>query len=158
MLRRALTLGRYVLVLPIVGVYLAAVGLLLYEMIVIVTYVIDTVIRGDVSPKIAKTLAVGLIEAVDVFLIAIVAYIMSLGLYKLFLDGPFPLPTWLHIHDLDDLKLHLVSVVVVVLGVLFMREAVAWDGERDLLRFGAALALVIVALCGYLWLLKRGKH
>ncbi|MBS0595528.1 MAG: YqhA family protein, partial [Proteobacteria bacterium] len=40
--------------------------------------------------------------------------------------------------------------------VLFMREAVAWDGSRDLLGFGAALALVIAALS--LYLAVKGKH
>jgi len=38
----------------------------------------------------------------------------------------------------------------------FMREAVAWDGSRDLLGFGAALALVIAALS--LYLAVKGKH
>ena len=75
------------------------------------------------------------------FLIAIVIYIMSLGLYALFIDDKLPLPRWLEIHDLEDLKNHLVSVVIAVLAVLFLREAVAWDGGRDLLKFGAALSL-----------------
>ncbi len=57
---------------------------------------------------------------------------------------PVALPKWLDIQDLDDLddlKGYLVSVVIAVLAVLFLREAVAWDGARDLLAFGAALAL-----------------
>lgn len=54
---------------------------------------------------------------------------------------PVALPKWLDIQDLNDLKGYLVSVVIAVLAVLFLREAVAWDGARDLLAFGAALAL-----------------
>ncbi len=158
MLRRALSFGRYLIVVPIIGVYLASIGLLFYEMTVVVVYMADAAMQGNVSPKVAKALAVGLIEALDVFLIAIVAYIMSLGLYKLFVDDTLPLPSWLRIRDMDDLKLQLVGVVIVVLGVLFMREAVAWDGQRDLLNFGAALALVMAALSGYLWLLKGRKN
>ena len=49
------------------------------------------------------------------------------------------------VHSLDDLKENLVSVVIAVLAVLFLREAVAWEGGRDLLPFGGALALVIAA-------------
>ena len=158
MLRRTLTLGRFLIVVPIIGVYLAAIGLLFYEVAVIGTFIVDTIMQGEVSAKAAKTLAVGLIEALDILLIAIVAYIMSMGLYKLFIDDTLALPKWLRIDDLDDLKIQLVSVVVVVLGVLFMREAVAWDGQHDLLQFGAALSLIVVVLSGYLWLLKRGKH
>lgn len=37
-----------------------------------------------------------------------------------------------------------------MLAVLFLREAVGWDGERDILGFGAALALIIAALSFYL--------
>jgi uncharacterized membrane protein YqhA len=100
-------------------------------------------------------LAVGLIEAVDIFLIAIVAHMIGLGLYRLFVDPELPLPAWLKIRDLDDLKNNLVSSVIAVLSVLFLREAVGWDGERDVLRFGGALALIIGALT--LYLVAKGR-
>jgi uncharacterized membrane protein YqhA len=103
-----------------------------------------------VSSKAAKDLAVGLIEAVDIILIAITVYIISVGLYALFIDDTLKLPRWLGVQDFEDLKHNLVSAVIAVLAVLFLREAVAWEGERDILRFGAALALMIVALTFYL--------
>jgi len=109
-----------------------------------------TIADGTVSSKTAKTLAVGLIEAVDILLIAVVAHIIGLGLFKLFVDPDLPLPAWLKIRDLDDLKGHLAGSVIAVLAVLFMREAVAWDGQRDLLQMGTAVALMIVALTIYL--------
>jgi uncharacterized membrane protein YqhA len=105
----------------------------------------STITEGKLSPKFAKALAVGLIEAIDIFLIAVVAHIIALGLCKLFIDPDLPLPAWLKIRNLDDLKSHLASSVIAVLAVLFMREAVAWDGQRDLLQMGAAVALMIVA-------------
>jgi len=46
----------------------------------------DVIRQGVVTRKAAKVLAVGLIEAVDVFLIAIALYVTSLGFYALFLD------------------------------------------------------------------------
>ncbi|MFC0403052.1 YqhA family protein [Paraburkholderia rhizosphaerae] len=110
----------------------------------------EVLIGGSFSAKSAKNLAVGIVEAVDVFLIAIAVYIISIGLYTLFVDDKFALPNWLEINDLDDLKGHLVSVVIAVLAVLFLREAVAWDGTRDLAAFGGALALVIAALTFFL--------
>jgi hypothetical protein len=48
-----------------------------------------------------------------------------------------------------------VSVVIAVLAVLFLREAVAWDGSRHLLGLGAPVALVIAALTFFL--AKKGK-
>jgi len=60
------------------------------------------------------------------------------------------LPDWLTIKTLDDLKDKLVAVVIVVLGVLFLGQVVSWDGERDLLGFGASIALVVAALTYFL--------
>ena len=155
MLSRLLALSRYVTIVAVFGILLASVALLVYEALVVAMALVDTARGGTLSPKLAKVLAVGLIEAVDIFLIAIVAQIIGLGLYRLFVDPELPLPAWLKISDLDDLKSHLVSSVIAVLAVLFMREAVGWDGERDLLRFGGALSFVIGALT--LYLVAKGR-
>jgi hypothetical protein len=37
-----------------------------------------------------------------------------------------------------------------VLGVLFLKQVVTWDGERNLLTFGGGVALVIAALTYFL--------
>ena len=77
-------------------------------------------------------------------------YITSLGLYTLFVDDTLPMPKWFQIHDLEDLKSNLVSVVIAVLAVLFLREAVSWEGTRDILAFGTAIALVVASLTFFL--------
>ena len=46
-------------------------------------------------------------------------------------------------------------VLMFALAVLFLREAVGWDGQRDLLRFGGALTLIIGALT--LYLVAKGR-
>ena len=158
MLTRLLALSRYFTVVAVIGILLASVALLMYEAVVVVTAmgtVLNTASSGEISSKLAKMLAVGVIEAVDIFLIAIVAHMIGLGLYRLFVDPELPLPSWLKIRDLDDLKNNLVSSVIAVLSVLFLREAVGWDGERDLLRFGGALAMVIGVLT--LYLVAKGR-
>ena len=150
MLRRVLASSRYIVFIAILGTFVASFALMLYEAVVVAEVVGDVVRKGSISSEAGKTLAVALIEAIDVFLIAIVAYIIGLGLYALFVDDTLPLPRWLEVHDLDDLKGHLVSVVIAVLAVLFLREAVARAGEFDLLRFAAALAIMIAALTFFL--------
>lgn len=149
-LKRLLALSRYVILIAVVASLVGSTALLVYEVLVIANTVLDVIQNYSLSPKIAKVLAVGMIEALDIFLIAIVAQIIGLGLYVLFIDDTLPLPAWLKIADLDDLKSHLVGTVIAVLAVLFMREAVAWDGERDLMGFGIPLALVIAVLTLYL--------
>jgi uncharacterized membrane protein YqhA len=156
MLKRVLTAGRFMTLIAIIGSLVGSTALLIYEAVVIVTAVTETIQANAISPKIAKVLAVGLIEALDVFFIAIVGYIISVGLYVLFIDDTLPVRPWFKVNDFDDLKSHLVGSVIAVLAVLFMREAVAWDGERDLLGFGLALAAVIAALT--LYLAVKGKR
>src|SRR5664279_2384516 len=146
MLRRVLSSSRYIVFIPVLGTFIASVALLLYKAAVVITAVSDAAWQHSASPKDAKVLAVGLIEAVDAFLIGIALYIISLGLYTLFIDDSLELPKWLQIRDFGDLKNHLVSVVIVVLAVLFLREAITRDTGYDLLAFGTALALVIASL------------
>ncbi|HQU77907.1 MAG TPA: YqhA family protein [Azonexus sp.] len=155
MLTRLLALSRYFTIVAVFGILLASAALLVYEGLVVMTALFEAATSGAISSKLAKVLAVGLIEAVDIFLIAIVAHMIGLGLYRLFVDPELPLPAWLKLRDLDDLKNNLVSSVIAVLSVLFLREAVGWDGQRDLLRFGGALALIISALT--LYLVAKGR-
>jgi len=112
--------------------------------------VLNALGEGEVSSKVVKTLALGLIEATDIFLIGIVLFIVSLGLYALFVDATLPLPAWLEVHTFDDLKSQVISVVIAVLAVLFLGDAVRWDGRPELLSFGAAIALVVAALTLFL--------
>jgi uncharacterized membrane protein YqhA len=156
MLRRVLASSRYIVLIPVIGTLLSSVALLLYELAVVFMAAVSAFWQFSGSAKDTKALAVGLIEAVDIFLIAIGLYIISLGLYVLFVDDNLPLPKWLEIRDLDDLKSHLVSVVIVVLAVLFLREAISRDSGYDLLAFGAALALVIASLTFFLG--KKSGH
>ena len=148
-LRRCLAASRYVVIVAAVSMLIASLALILHQAVIVFGVLLGAV-RGATLPTADKALAVGLIEAVDVFLIAIVAQIIGLGLYTLFVDDTLPLPRWLKIQDFDDLKRHLVSIVVAVLAVLFLREAVERAGQSDLLSLAAALSLMIAALTFFL--------
>lgn len=150
MLRRALASSRYLVVIAVLGTLAASLTLLVYEALVVAEGVIEAIRIGSVSAAKAKLLAVDLIQAVDIFLIAIAVYMISLGLYVLFIDESLPLPRWLVFRDLEDLKANLVSIVIAVLAVLFLREAVSWDGQSNLLELAAALALMIAVLIFFL--------
>ena len=97
-----------------------------------------------------KSLIVTSIELVDLFLIGITLYVIAIGLYELFIDPLVPTMPWLHIDNIDDLKANVLGMLIVILGVLFLSKALAWDGESDLLRFGAAIALVIASITYFL--------
>jgi uncharacterized membrane protein YqhA len=156
MLRHVLSSSRYLVVIAVASTLLGSAALLLYGAVQIAAVVVRTARAGSVSSSGAKALALGVIEAADVFLISIVLFIIAQGLYALFVSDTLPLPQWLEIHNLDDLKAKLISVVIAVLAVLFLGEVVKWDGERELAGLGAGIALVIAALT-YFLSQKTGK-
>jgi uncharacterized membrane protein YqhA len=54
------------------------------------------------------------------------------------------------ITDLDMLKNKLIGVVIVVLAVLFLGQIVTWDGQKDILRMGLSISLIIGTLTFFL--------
>jgi uncharacterized membrane protein YqhA len=157
MLRHILNASRYLVVAAVLGSLVAAMALFAYGVVETFVVVVDTVAKSEVSSKGAKALALAFIEIVDLFLLGTVFLMIALGLYELFVDENLTLPSWLSFHSFDDLKNKLVGVVVVVLAVLFLGAVVGWDGSRDLLGFGIAVALVIAALTYFLSTAKSDK-
>ena len=49
----------------------------------------------------------------------------------------------------------LIGVVVTLLGVTGLAAVMSWDGQRDLLPYGATIALIIAALAFFL---GRSSH
>ncbi|RNC71353.1 MAG: YqhA family protein [Desulfuromonadales bacterium] len=155
MIQRFVQASRFIVLLAVAGSFAAAVTLLVYGSILTFATVGETLAAWSVSSKGLKALVLTFIEAIDVFLLGVVFYIIALALYELFIDDTIPLPEWLVIHNLDDLKYKLVGVLIVVMGVLFLGQAMRWDGQPDLLGFGVSTALVIAALTWFLSL--KGK-
>jgi uncharacterized membrane protein YqhA len=148
MLRTILASSRFFIAIAVLGSFIASVALIVYGGIVVID-VTWHAFSGEFSPEGAKDLAVEFIEMIDLFLLGTVLYIVALGLYELFIDAELPMPNWLLIQDLDDLKDKLIGVVIVLLGVTFLGKVVTWDGTRDILYFGVAIGIVILALGGF---------
>ncbi len=145
-MNRFLSSSRYLILIAVAGTFLAASTLLLYGGISVFQQIIYTVMEGSVSSKGAKVLMLGFIENADIFLVGTALYIMSLGLFELFIDDSIELPAWLVIHTLDDLKEKLIGVIVVVMAVVFLGQVVNWHGETEILYLGGAIGLVVVGL------------
>lgn len=142
--RRIISASRFLIAIAVVCIFATACALIGYG--ALETYAQIAKLFSAADPKGAKGLILAAIELVDLFLLATVLYVIAVGLYELFIDDTLPLPAWLEIHTLDDLKDKLIGVVVVVMGVLFLGQLISWDGQRDLLSLGAGIALVIAAL------------
>ena len=114
---------------------------------------VATLVRTIVVTYEAVTLSLELqqmlveyIEFADYFLLGIVLYLMSIGLYSLFIDSRIDLPPWLKIRSLDDLKEKLVSVVIVVMGVFFLGKLLLGAQSEDLAYMGVGIGAVVLSL------------
>ena len=142
--------ARYIVIIPVLMTLLAATALILFGAVETVVVIQQVIAKGDFSSKTAKSLLLSFIEITDIFLLATVLYIIALGLYELFIDHQVPVPGWLEIRTLDDLKDKLIGVVIVVIGVGFLGQFTTWNGETNLLVSGGGAALVIAALTFFL--------
>jgi uncharacterized membrane protein YqhA len=133
---------RYFIIIPITGLAVAAL-VMTGVAVVDVVKICMSLFGGHVA---ISKLVVGFIEVADVFLLAVVLYIMAVGLYELFIDDSLPLPGWLVIHDLEDLKEKLVGVVIVVLAVFFLGRVIESENALDLLYMGLGIAAIIASL------------
>ena len=153
MLRRILAGSRYFIVIGVVGSFLASITLLIFGGLKTVGLIVSTFLGGDFTQTSGKYVAVGFIEVLDLFLLGTVLYIIALGLYQLFIDDKLPLPAWMHLRTLTDLKVELINVIIVLLGVSFLGAVVQWDGSLSILALGLAIGAILAA---YALLLRSG--
>jgi uncharacterized membrane protein YqhA len=143
-------------------VLLATLSLFLAFMAVMVStvsFTVSTIWNTVTGAGMTQNEMIGkLIKQADYALLATVLYVLALGLYSLFVDDRVPMPGWLRISDLGQLKELLAGVVVVAIAVIFLGEALTWDGSSDLLAPGLASAAVIAALALFLWQATRERQ
>jgi uncharacterized membrane protein YqhA len=155
--RRLVGWSRYFIILDVIGLFAAFMALMISSVYYTFYYIVEAVLGGDITQK---ELVGKLVQQADTALLATVLYVIALGLYSLFVDDSIPMPRWLRIHSLSDLKELLASVVIVVIAVVFLGFALTWDGSLNLLIPGLSSAAVIGALAAFLWVSsnERTRH
>jgi len=143
---KILASSRYLIIIAVIGAFVAGTVLLIYDVydtIQLVTLLDDSL----KNPAGGKLLMIEAIQLIDLYLVAVVMYLISLGLFELFIDDRLDLPDWLEIHDIDNLKEILVSVIIVVMAVYFLSVVLSWDkGDTSIRYLGGAIAVTILAL------------
>ena len=102
-----------------------------------------------------------IVGAIDLYLMALVLYIFSFGIYELFISEIAQLKQSkqskvLEVHSLDELKDKLGKVIVMVLIVNFFQRVLHASFTTPLEM--AYLAASILALCLGLYFLHKGEH
>jgi uncharacterized membrane protein YqhA len=146
--RRLVGWSRYFIVVDVIGLFAAFMALMASSVYSTFAYIFKAVFSEDMTQK---ELVGKLVQQADTALLATVLYVIALGLYSLFIDDSIPMPRWLRIRSLGDLKELLASVVIVVMAVVFLGFALTWDGTVNLLIPGLSSAAVIAALAAFLW-------
>ena len=145
---------RYLAIIPIIGLAVAAAVLFAFGGLGLVLFIIRSVTEASSGHEILPIFE--LLEFVHQFLIGTVLYITAMGLYQLFIQD-VPLPLWMKTESSEDLENNLIGVTVVVLAIEFL-GAVFSGNEPDLLQYGAGIALPIAALALFMGLKHRAQH
>lgn len=158
MFMRIFSQTRYIVLLPVLGLFLASAFLFFSGGLGLLLFLWDTMFRHGPASYPDPHNVVALMEFVEQFLTGTVLYIVAVGLYGLFIRQ-MNVPEWLRIESLDELKHTVIGVVVAVLAVKFMGLVAEWDDSTRPLETGAAIGIVLVGLGIYMGLNKRhGAH
>jgi uncharacterized membrane protein YqhA len=148
---RAITFsGRWLFTLAVIGTAIISIYLFVVGFIVVFSSIITSLAAPQFDMHTLNELLAIFMKIIDIFLVATVFYIIALGFFELFI-AKAPLPGWLKICNLDDLKDKLLGLVVIALAVVLLGEALTWDGNADILYFGIAVAAGIAAISTYFW-------
>lgn len=153
-----LTQSRFIVVVPVIALVLAAFGAFAYGGAVFVNAITEVVAHPfPVGNRIGLFLLV-----VDLFLIGATLLVAAIGFYELFiarLDGDRrgSIPVWLRMDDLNHLKARVISMIVLVVAVAFVEFVVDQAAGLEVLELGGGIALVIAALVAFLRFGARGE-
>ena len=149
---QGLSLSRVTVVVPVIVLLLSAMASFAYGTEVFVRSVAH-VVDG---PQLTSHNLGFLLLLTDLFLIGATLMIAAFGFYDLFIgkigaSSPgVRLPDWLRMHDLNDLKARVISMIILVSAVSFADVVVESKGGLDTLYLGVGVAVVIAALTAFL--------
>jgi uncharacterized membrane protein YqhA len=146
---RLLHRTRYLILVPILGLALAAALFFVLGGIGLIRLLIEAFLAAlgvthESDHANADLIIVEVVEYVHTILVGTVLYITAVGLYQLFIEE-IAFVGWLKVENTEELETSLIGVTVVVLAVNFMGAIIA-RGTEGLLDYGAGIALPIAAL------------
>jgi uncharacterized membrane protein YqhA len=141
-MNRILAATRYAAVIPAIASVLGALLLMVQGSVAMIQVIIDVITDGT---KLKLTI-VEVLTAVDAILLGTVLLVIGYGLYELFIDEDLSVPTWLQVHDLDDLKSKLIGVVVAIIAVIFVGVYVDANRADDVISYGVGAGALVVGL------------
>jgi uncharacterized membrane protein YqhA len=148
--------SRWMVILAVIFSLLAAFGMFIVASVEILHPIVSLFENHfHVSEHEHEVLVSAIVGAIDLYLIATVLIIFSLGLYELFIskideaENDESSSKILAIHTLDDLKEKLAKVVLMVLIVTFFKYAIHIKYQTPLEILYLAIGVLMLALALY---------
>jgi len=152
-MRRLLGFTRYVVFVPALASIIGAVLLMIQGSIEMCM----VVYKAIVTDYLLKESVVDVLTAIDAILLGTVLLVIGYGLYELFIDPDLPVPAWLRVKDLDDLKSKLIGVVVAIIAVVFVGVFVDSNRASEVIAYGVGAGAIVVALAAFSWASRKPK-
>ncbi|HMN50802.1 MAG: YqhA family protein [Xanthobacteraceae bacterium] len=146
--------ARGTMLIAIVATFVIATALLIYALF----EVYEAVKLLLTTKSDGKKLTLAAIEAVDTFLLVTVLHIVAIGLYQLYIQDEIPVPKWVKVETIDDLKTTLSGVVILVLAVFFLGRTIIGEASQNLLLMGGGIGAVILALTVFMFMQHHKKQ
>jgi uncharacterized membrane protein YqhA len=151
-LGRGLAATRYIVLIAVVGLLATTLATFGWSIAKSVEFIGDLLEGGWRE----DTAVVSLLKTIDTYLLAIVQFIVVIGLYELFI-GNLKVPEWLRIESLDDLKKAIVDVLVVFVAVKGIEGLLKQKEPLDTLIFVGAAGVLVVVLSFFRMVKTAGK-
>ena len=151
MMKKLFGATRYAVLIPSLASIFGALLLMAlgsYEMVLVI---IDSI----TSEYSLKESIVSVLTAVDAILLGTVLLVIGYGLFELFIDDELPVPLWLRVYDLDDLKSKLIGVVVAIIAVVFVGIFVDANRSADVISYGVGAGALVVGLAIFAYATKK---
>lgn len=136
--------SRYLPIFSVFGMLIGALAALYLGVLKTVKVVQTAVTNSNESEPTLYTL----FEALDCFLVATALIVVAISLYELFIGG-LAVPDWMLVKDLTELKAKFTFVIVPVMAVKFVQKILNYENAVDTLYYGAAIAVVALALTAF---------
>ncbi|MFM8388887.1 MAG: YqhA family protein [Actinomycetota bacterium] len=139
-LRRVLGPARYIAIIAVIGLLATSVSTFGWSVARTVLFISD-LFEGKWR---TDEQVIALLKTIDIYLLALIQFIMVIGLYELFI-GELDVPEWLKIDSIDDLKKSIVDILVIFVAVKGIEGLLKQKDPLDALTFvGAAASLILV--------------
>jgi len=139
-LSKVLGPARYIAIIAVVGLLVTSVATFGWSIARTVLFV-DDLFQGKWR---SDDQVVSLLKTIDTYLLALVQFIIVIGLYELFI-GELDVPQWLKIDSLDDLKKSIIDILVIFVAVKGIEGLLKQKDPLDALTFvGASASLILV--------------